>query len=305
MNMSSVFYSIPRPNWIEIDLDALQHNIRAIRDLIPKNCQILLPVKADAYGHGSLAISHTAVHAGVEWLGVALLFEGIFLRQHGFRFPFLILGSVEEADFPFIEEFKLTPSISELAIAEKYNRWLAPKNIKVTVHLKIDTGMHRYGFSQHDLSEISKILNLSHIKVQGIFSHLATADIKGHSATLAQIESFTNILESLRKNGMEIPLAHIANSAGLLSGQAPALDMIRPGIAVYGYNPCANEPHPLLRPVVRMKATVRQVRTIAAGESVSYGYVWTAKQHTKVATVAIGYGDGYMRSCTNSGVMYI
>jgi len=297
---------LQRPNWIEIHLDNLRHNIELFRSRIPKQTRILLPVKADAYGHGSLACSWAAVHAGVDWLGVAHLFEGVLLRQYGIPVPILILGSITAADFPFIVEYALTPSIADPSIAMEFDQWLTDHKIEWKAHLKVDTGMHRFGIQSTDLDCIRKLLLLKSLKFGGMFSHFSTSDMPGHSMTQVQADRFATLVQQLERENLRPEICHLANSAAVVSHPECAYDMVRPGIALYGYNPLgekSNEPD--IRPVMRMKATIRQIREVPSGESISYGQYWTAQRNTQVATVAIGYGDGYMRGEVNQGFMFV
>lgn len=295
-----------RPNWIEINLDALANNIQVFRSRIPAKTRILLPVKADAYGHGSLACSWAAIHSGVDWLGVAHLFEGVLLRQYGIPTPILILGTVSPEDFQTIVDFALTPSFSDAATAVSFEHWLNQKGLSWKAHMKVDTGMHRFGIQSTDTDTIRKLLQLKHLHFEGLFSHLATADMPEHPMTREQSDRFSHLVNTLRSNGICPSICHLSNSAGVLNNPDTCYDMVRPGIALYGYNPMGEAPgHWGLQPVMRMKATIRQIRDIPTGESVSYGQLWTATRSTRVATVAIGYGDGYMRGEVNQGWMMV
>jgi len=295
-----------RPNWIEINLDGLAHNIHFFRARIPSHTKILLPVKADAYGHGSLACSWAAVKAGVDWLGVAHVFEGVLLRQYGIEIPILVLGSVTEADFPYLLDYSLTPSLSEATVATAFDAWLSTQHAHWQAHLKIDTGMHRFGFAHDDLDTLRPLLQLEHLRMEGMFSHLSTADMPGHPMTAVQVQRFRALVQQLTVEGLRPEICHLANSAGILNYPDTAFDMVRPGVALYGYHPQGESPSPLdLKPVMRMKATIRQIRTLPAGEAVSYGQFWRANEPTRVATVAIGYGDGYMRGEANQGFMFV
>jgi len=302
------FGEIPRPNWIEIDLDNLQSNIRYARSLLPPGVKILLPVKADAYGHGSLAISFAAMDAGIDFLGVAHLFEGIALRKNGVKARVLILGPCLESDFPFLLKNNLTPSISNYETAKKLstlNSQLSTQKQKI--HIQIDTGMHRFGIKHDNLDEVKKICELPNLEVEGMYSHLATADMPEHSAMEKQLERFAGLVEELEKAGLRPPLCHIANSPAtfLFTGKTH-YDMVRPGIALYGYDPMGKFPSEFpLKPVLRLRSTVRALREVEAGEGVSYGHFFVAKKNMPVATVAIGYGDGYLRGEPNKGVIFI
>jgi len=297
---------LQHPNWIEINLDGLAANIRLIRSRIPVGTKILLPVKADAYGHGSLACSWAASECGVDWFGVAHLFEAVLLRQYGIKIPILVLGTVTPEDFPHIIRYEITPSFSDAALAMEFNHWLAHQGISCKAHLKIDTGMHRFGILSTDTTTIRNLLSLSHLRFEGLFSHFATADMPGHPMTTVQIERFAALERTLSAEGIRPEICHLANSAGVLNHPECAYDMVRPGVALYGYNPMGETPGPWgLTPVMQMKATIRQIRDIPTGESLSYGQYWTASRPTRVATVAIGYGDGYMRGEVNQGWMFV
>ncbi|MCL2260573.1 MAG: alanine racemase [Fibromonadales bacterium] len=287
-----MFGTVPRPNWIEIDLDNLQNNIRYVRDLLPAGTKMLLPVKADAYGHGSLASSFAAIEAGVDFLGVAHLFEGIALREHGVNARILILGPCMESDFPFLQKYNLTPSISSYEIAKK-----CPAGTKI--HIKIDTGMHRFGIKYDNFEEVKKICELSNVEAEGLYSHLATADMPEHSAMEIQLTRFDRMVKELENARLRPPICHIANSAATLRfAERTHYDMVRPGLALYGYEFS-------VKPVLRLCATVRALREVEAGEGVSYGHFFVTQKNMRVATIAIGYGDGYLRGKPNEGVIFI
>ncbi len=300
------FGEIPRPNWLEIDLDNLQSNISYVKSLLPAGVKILLPVKADAYGHGALAVSLAAIDAGVDFLGVAHLFEGIALREKGIKARVLILGPCLESDFPFLQKNNLTPSISNLETAKK----LSTLNSQLStqkIHIKIDTGMHRFGIKYDNFDEVKRICELPNLEVEGIYSHLATADIPGHPAMEKQLERFDKMVEELEKAGLRPPICHIANSsATLLFTSKTHYDMVRPGISLYGYDPVGKFPSEFpLKPVLRLRSTVRALREVETDEGVSYGHFFVAKKNMLIATVAIGYGDGYLRGEPNKGVIFI
>jgi len=286
------FGGVPRPNWIEINLDNLQSNISYVRGLLPHGVKILLPVKADAYGHGSLAISFAAIEAGVDFLGVAHLFEGIALRENGVKARILILGPCQESDFPFLEKYNLTPSFSDFETAKK-----CPSGMKI--HIQIDTGMHRFGIKYDNIEDVKKICKLPGIEVEGLYSHLATADMPEHSAMDIQLVRFDRVVKELEREGLRPPICHIANSAATLSfAEKTHYDMVRPGIALYGYDFS-------VKPILRLRSTVRTLREVEAGEGISYGHFFIAKKNMLVATIAIGYGDGYLRGEPSKGVIFI
>jgi alanine racemase len=293
------FGEIPHPNWIEINLDHLQSNIRYVKSLLPKNTKLLLPVKADAYGHGSLAISFAAMEAGIDFLGVAHLFEGVALRKNNINARILVLGPCTETDIPFLQKYNLTPTIQDYETAKKLS--------DLKIHIKIDTGMHRFGVKYDNFDEIKKICELPNLEVEGMYSHLATADMPSHPALEKQIARFDELVKKLESINKRPPICHIANSAAtLLFADKIHYDMVRPGVALYGYDPLGKFPSEFsIKPVLKLRSTVRSLREVKAGEGISYGHFFTAQKNMRVATVAIGYGDGYLRGEPSDGVIFI
>ncbi|MCK9181335.1 MAG: alanine racemase [Fibrobacteraceae bacterium] len=305
--------NITRPNWIEINLDALSNNIQFIRKTIPKKTKILLPVKADSYGHGSLACAYAAKNSGANFLGVAHMTEGMLLRQYGIDLDILVLGPCIPADFPYFTEFSLTATISDLRTAISFDKYLEESGLSCKAHLGIDTGMHRYGIRFDDFDTIRKIVTLKHLKMEGMYTHLATADMLDKASnenTRRQIDRFSNLVELLTNEGIRPAICHCSSSAGTLRHPESHFDMVRPGLVLYGYNPMgANPPeefkYPELKPVMTIKSTIRTIHEVPAGEAVSYGQYWVAQQPTKIAAIAIGYGDGYLRGEYNKGFVLI
>jgi alanine racemase len=295
---------IPRPNWIEIDLDHLQSNISYARSLLPAGTKLLLPVKADAYGHGSLAISFAAMDAGIDFLGVAHLFEGVALRENGVNARILILGPCLESDFPFLIKHNLTPSIQDYETAKRLSDFLSSS---FKIHIQIDTGMHRFGIKYDNFDEIKKICELPNLQAEGMYSHLATADIPEHPALRMQLDRFDKLVKYLENAGMRPPLCHIANSpATFLFANETHYNMVRPGVALYGYDPLGEISSRFpIKPVLRLHSTVRALRLVEAGEGISYGHFFKAEKNMLVATIAIGYGDGYLRGEPSKGVVFI
>ncbi|MDR0516366.1 MAG: alanine racemase [Fibromonadaceae bacterium] len=302
------FGEIPRPNWIEIDLDNLQSNIAFTRSLLPKKTKILLPVKADAYGHGSLAISLAAIEAGVDFLGVAHLFEGVALRENGIKARILILGPCLESDLPILIKHNLTPSIQDFETANCLSQKCKDfqNNSKFKIHIQIDTGMHRFGIDCENAIEVKKICELPNLEAEGIYSHLATADMQGHPAMDVQLSRFGKLIAFLEKEGMRPPICHIANSPATFLFSKTHYDMVRPGIALYGYDPVGKFPSDFpIKPVLRLRSTVRAIREVAEGEGISYGHFFVANKNMRVATIAIGYGDGYLRGEPSTGMIFV
>jgi len=300
------FGEIPRPNWIEINLDNLQNNICFIRNLLSEKTKMLLPVKADAYGHGSLAISKAAIEAGIDFLGVAHLFEAVALREHGIDARILILGPCLESDFALLLKHNLTPSLQDFETAKKLSDFCKINNCRIPIHIQIDTGMHRFGIHYEDFEDVKKICDLPNVEVEGLYSHFATADMPENAATDIQLVRFERMVKELEVSKMRPPICHIANSSATLLSSKTHYNMVRTGIAVYGYDPIGKiQDRFPLKPVLKLRSTVRALRNVSHGEGVSYGHYFVAKKNMRVATIAIGYGDGYMRGEPSKGEVFI
>jgi alanine racemase len=282
-----------KPNWVEINLDALTHNLSYIKSIT--NTKILLPVKADAYGHGSLACSFAAQKAGVDYLGVAHSFEAVALRKYGISIPILILGPVHANDFKDLIKYDITPSFPQENEFWDFQDFLASKNISHKVHIKVNTGMNRYGFPWKDHDTLESLYRAKNCIVEGVFSHLACSENTENSQNNIQISRFLNLKEQLSFSSSV--LFHLANSGGVLNYPESYLDLVRPGIMCYGYSP-NQKPNPNLQSTMRVYARVRQIQKINKGEGVSYGLKWIAQAQQSIAAVSIGYGDGLPRSCT-------
>jgi len=219
----------------------------------------------------------------------------------------LILGPCLEGDFPFLIKHNLTPSIQNLESAKALNSELSKQNSKLKIHIQIDTGMHRFGIKYDNFEEVKKICELPNIEVEGMYSHLATADMPEHPAMKIQLDRFEQLVKNLENAGVRPPLCHIANSpATFLFAEKTHYNMVRPGVALYGYDPLGELPSRFpIKPVLRLRSTVRALRQVEAGDGVSYGHFFKAEKNMLVATVAIGYGDGYLRGEPNKGVVFV
>lgn len=289
--------------WAEINLDAIVHNINEVRKHLKDETMIMGVVKADAYGHGATMVAKTMLDCGVKMLAVAEIHEAITLRQDNIMSPILVLGATDCLDIPLVLEHNLITTV----FYADYAAALSAAAIKVgktaKIHIKIDSGMSRIGFNVTDESveEILKIADMQNIEIEGIYSHFACADI-GHGAkkiTKSQYLTFMNMVECLEKKGLSVPVKHMANSASILKFPQYQLDMVRLGIAAYGYSPskysCAGDID--IIPAMTLKARVTRINEVPRGTSVSYGFNFvTHNEKTKIATIPIGYGDGYLRA---------
>jgi alanine racemase len=297
-----------RPTFAEIDLAALQHNFRLIRSSVPKRVDILAVVKADAYGHGFMDISRELDTLGVNAFGVAFLAEGIQLRKSGIDRPILLLGGVYPGQERKCIGFNLSTTIFTLEQARALNHAAAAGKLfrKAQVHLKVDTGMGRLGVPYSHVPEILKELKkLPNISLEGIISHFASADEldeSGQYFTRLQSERFDRVIAETYGAGFSPRYIHIANSAAALLGDIPGCNLIRPGIALYGAIPSSDFKDRLdLRPVMSLKSRIAMLKWVESGTTISYARRFTTGSKTLIASVPVGYADGYPRTLTNRG----
>lgn len=291
-----------------IDLSALRHNLDQIRQRIPKNCEILAVVKADAYGHGDTAIASALAGMGVRRFGVATVQEGIHLRRSGLSHPILVMGALGPEQCAAVIGHRLTPIIHDRGIAEQVAKEATAAAGPYPVHIKVDTGMGRLGLRPDDvLPLLQSSLFQGTLSAEGLMTHLADADSEDHAFTTLQIELFRTLMGRLKAADIDIPLIHAANSAAIVLHPSAHFTMVRPGIMLYGYHtiayPCGNLPD--LHPILSLVTRVAQVRSLAAGESVSYNRVFTASRPSHIAVIRIGYADGYSRLLSNRGAVLI
>ncbi len=286
----------------EINLQALRHNFDQIKRRVGSNVSIMGVVKANAYGHGIIEVAQALTKYGVDYLGVGFLQEGIFLRQHGIQTPILVLGGVLGSQIKEFLNHNLDITVSSIALAERIEQEVSSNGgKKAKVHLKIDTGMGRIGVHhEHAVQFIEHVIKLHNLDVVGIYSHFATSDEQDKSFAMKQLESFQNVLTAIRKSGITIPLAHMANSGAILDMNNSYLNVVRPGIMLYGIYPSKETTESIkLKPVLSLKSKVVFIKEVPEQTSVSYGREYITKTKTKIVTVPIGYGDGYSRRLTN------
>jgi alanine racemase len=285
--------------WVEIDRAKLAHNVRQLKSLLAPTTALMAVVKADAYGHGSIEVAKTVLEAGATWLAIATVPEGIELRQAGIIAPILLLGAANSPEqMQLIAEWDLQPTIVSLEQAQQFQTHLAQP---IAVHLKIDTGMSRLGIPWQKAAESCEaILQLSKLQIASIYSHLATPDELDTSFLAMQQQRFATIVNSLRPLFEQLPILHLANSAGLLVDPALHYDLVRPGLALYGLCPA---PHlatkVALQPVMSVKARITQIKNIPVGTGVSYSHRFVAQRDSTIAVVGIGYADGVPRRLSN------
>ena len=280
-----------RPTWAEVDLGALRRNLKRLRARMPAGVKIMFVVKANAYGHDAALCALAAQKArAADWLGVSSVEEGVALRDAGLRLPILILGSL----YPFesalaAAAYGLTPIVASLESARRLAEVAKRLRRTIDVHVKVDTGMGRIGVRPEAVRPlILSLKSLPGVRVQGLYTHLASAE-SDPSFTRRQLASFRRVVSDLSRRGLRPPLVHAANSAGALRYPAARWNMVRPGLAAYGL-------YEGFEPVLSLKSKIVFMKTVPKGASVSYGAAWRAKRPTRVATLPIGYGDGYSRA---------
>lgn len=284
-------------SWAEIDLDALAENFEHIKGLLRPQTKVLAVVKANAYGHGAVACAKTLLAAGADYLGVATLDEAMQLRRVGIAAPILILGYTAPEEAECLVREHITPTVYSLAFAQALSATAVRLQKRASVHLKINTGMERIGFNVTDVKTILQVCRLPGLETEGIFTHLACADEIDSSGVHMQFKRFTDVIQALRVAGINIPLQHILNSAGIFDFPEYQLTMVRPGIILYGYYPSEyiHRERAALRPVMSVKTQVIHLHKVMAGSGISYGWSYVAPRDMMVATVPIGYADGYKR----------
>ena len=291
--------------WAEIDLDAIENNIRRIRKFVRPETKIMGVVKADAYGHGYPQVARVLLQNGADWLAVACMDEAMQLRQSGFTCPILILGYTGCEYASQLVAADITPACYSFELASAMSRAAGKQGKRAKIHIKIDTGMGRVGLrytedaelNQETIDTVLKMAVLPNLDIDGIFTHFSVADEGDDAYTEMQFTRFQNICNRLKENGLDIPLKHCCNSAGLIRFPKMHMDMVRPGIILYGLKPSSfvdcSRLH--LKPAMQLKAKVSNVKEVEAGISVSNGRKFQTSGKNKLITIPIGYADGYSR----------
>lgn len=294
--------------WAEIDLDAVLHNFRAAKARLPHSTKLLAVLKANAYGHGSVRIGKL-LEGEADYFAVAFTAEALELRHAGIETPILILGHVPTCDFPLLVQYGITATVDSLDEAKLLSDTALAIGKRAKLHIAIDTGMSRIGFAANEetVTQIAAIEALPMIEVEGIFSHFATADSVDKRYTFSQLEKFNALCDALQKAGISIPLRHIQNSAGIVDLDCP-FEMAREGIILYGMRPSSEVDLAKIggvKPVMSLRTHVVHLATLPAGTPVSYGCTYVTSRETRVATISVGYADGYPRLLSGKGKVII
>lgn len=298
--------------WAEIDLDAIAANVSAFRRHVGAQVEVIAVVKANAYGHGAVPVARAALEAGATRLAVHRLLEGVELRRAGLQAPILVMGSTPPSGAGLVVEWNLTPTVTTVELAEALsaqalsNQPAAPER-SLPVHVKVDTGMNRYGLISSEVLEfLGEIRRLPGLAIEGLFTHFATADWEDATFVRQQLDEFNALLRSVRRAGFEIPVVHAANSAATMRYPEAHFNAVRIGIAMYGLQPSAEWELPFeLHPALALKSRVVRLHRLEAGAAVGYGRTFIAQSDLLAALVPVGYGDGYHRALSNKGSVLV
>ena len=308
LNHSSPSEPVPSLlTYARIDLDAIAHNARELKRHVGPSVHLVAVVKANAYGHGALEVAQVALAHGATWLAVARVAEGVQLRQAGMSAPILVMGYFLPSEAEAVAAYDLTATVNSAEVARALSGQAQRLGRSVTVHVKVDTGMGRFGLLPAEvLPFLAGISAMPGLEVEGLWSHFATADARDKTYAHQQFATFLQVIQAVEDAGYAISMRHIANSGILFDLPATHLDAVRPGILLFGLHPSDEvTPTILLRPALSLVSHVGRVRTLPAGSSISYGRTYTTTRPTPVALVPIGYGDGYHRLLSNRGAVLI
>ena len=298
---------LTRPVWAEVNLDNIKFNLNQVKKNVPEETLIMAVVKADAYGHGVIPVAEAAVEAGADRLAVALPEEGQELREAGFELPIQILGEVLPGQVSILVNNELIPTISKIETVELLNKLAEEKGITKKVHVKVDTGMGRIGvFPDNAVDFIKEIMSFNNIEVEGLMTHFAKADEEDKEYTYNQWDQFQMVIDRLAEENIEIPIKQAANSATIIDLPHMALNMVRPGIMMYGLRPSHEVDQDFtLKPALSWKAKIVYLKEVPPGTGISYGATYITEDKAKIATIPMGYADGYSRLLSNKGEVLV
>lgn len=297
-----------RPVWAEINLDNLAFNMRQIRK-ISKSKDIIGVVKADAYGHGALDVAPVLLENGATSLAVAVVSEGVELRRGGIEAPIMILGFTPPSLIDNLLKYDIEQTVFSFDYAKELSRIAQRKHKKAKIHIALDTGMGRIGFlpNEESIHEVEKISELPNIEIKGLFSHFATADEKNKEYASYQLNNFNKFYEALKRRGVNIKIRHIANSAAIIDLPETHFEAVRPGIILYGYYPSEEVYRSKieLKPVMELKTNIAHIKNVPSGQYISYGRKFQSSRESVIATLPVGYADGYTRLLFNKAKVII
>ena len=293
-----------------ISLDAVEQNFREMRKNIAEDTKMIAVVKADVYGHGAVPIAHLIEDYDYIWgFAAATAEEAVHLRQAGITKPILILGIVFDEYFPELVQYDIRPAVCEYDEAKKLSDEAVLQNKTVHIHIALDTGMTRIGYADipESVEEIKKIAELPNLEIEGMFTHFARADEYDRSPAMVQLERYQDFSKRVEEAGVDIPLHHCSNSAGIIRVPEANLSIVRAGITIYGIYPSSEVERDIVKlaPVMELKSHITYVKDVPAGAAISYGGTYVADKKRRVATIPVGYADGYPRQLSNKGWVLI
>ena len=318
---------------VVVDLGAVAHNISALKGLLSTETRLMAVVKADAYGHGAVQVARSVIENGAHWLAVARISEAVELREAGINVPILLFGDVLPEQVPFLAAHDIRVTLTCLESARAIAEIAARQKKVLKVHVKVDTGMGRLGFLHDQFAtpapftrpdpppetdnridrplqcheEILAIQDLKGIEIEGIYTHLANADARDKAHTLRQISRFKLLINELAQKGLTPPILHAANSAAVIDMPQSHFNMVRPGIAIYGLWPSGEMDHTriCLKPAMSIRSRIIHIKDVSKGFKISYGSTHVTRMATRIATIPIGYADGYSRNLSDRGEMIV
>lgn len=287
--------------WVEIDLNAIRHNVMQVKQRLDRSCRLMAVVKADAYGHGAVRVAKTALNTGADYLGVATVDEAIELREALINAPILVLAEPPVSSIPLLLAYKIMPTIYTPEFAIQYAELADAHNVKAPYHLKINSGMNRIGVRHDEVVEFLRHINFHRaLELVGTFTHFATADCPETLDFQIQVKRFIEALNAMKSVGINPGIVHAANSATIFRYPDIHFDMVRLGISLYGFHPCQETRGMVeLRPAMSVYARITDVKTVAMSEGVSYGMTYRSPGSVKICTLPLGYADGLRRGLSN------
>lgn len=294
--------------YVKVDLNAIEHNINEVRKLIDNNVKVMAVIKADGYGHGAAVIGNF-LKEKVDYFGVATIEEAIELRKNNIDIPILILGYTSYKQYEDLIKYDITQTVYNLEMVEKLEECAARFNHIAKIHLALETGMNRIGVepNERSIENIKKIMKMDNIFVEGMFTHFSCADERDKSYAKIQMKKYDEFIGKLENNNINIPIKHMCNSAGIMEFDNHRFEMVRSGIITYGLYPSdeVNKSALKLKSALEWKAHVINISEVSEGCGVSYGKTYVTKGNTRIATISVGYADGYMRGLSSKGKVLI
>jgi alanine racemase len=295
--------------YAEINLDAINHNVMQVKQAVGDDVKVMAVIKADGYGHGAAMAADSLHKIGIDAFAVAIIEEGISLRKHGVQEPILILGYTSPDQYAELVKYELTQTVFRYEMAEKISEFAVMLGRTAKIHIKLDTGMNRIGFqdTEESIETIGRIKELPNIEIEGIFTHFACADELDKTSAKQQYSRFIHFVERLEEAGISIPVKHVSNSAAIIDFDDYRLNMVRSGIMTYGLYPSeeVDQSKIVLEPALSLKTHIVYIKEVEAGQGVSYGLTYVTKRKTKIATIPVGYADGYPRALSSKGRVLI